>query len=141
MGLRSSPSSNAMAESRIIRNVLRCWITSDSGEVFAMVIGKSGGSPPLLDDSCIMLLLKVVGWMLLFCCFDGEFMMVVDKSFKSGRKCFCEMIYCKLHSTIESHGNFLTITSPLRLSAFYHALGTVARSDLLQYHHSLQCNQ
>jgi hypothetical protein len=78
--LKSSKSRSEMADSRIIRNLRRRWSASDSGEVFVIVLGRTGDSA-LLDSDCSRLLLKVIGWMLLvFCVCDGDFM-VVDKSF------------------------------------------------------------
>jgi hypothetical protein len=92
VGLRSSPSISAMAEwriksssssiraidkSRIISKLLRCWTAWDSGEVFVIVLGRNGDSALLLNNACSMLLLKVVGWVLVFCACGGDFMVVV----------------------------------------------------------------
>jgi hypothetical protein len=66
-----------MAESRIIRNLMRRWTASDS-EVFVIVIGETGDSTALLlDNACRMLLLKVIGLVLVLCVCDGDFMVVV----------------------------------------------------------------
>jgi hypothetical protein len=72
-----------MAQAIIMRNILRRWTASDSGEVFAIVIGKAGDSKLLLlDNACSRRLrLKAVGGMLLLCVCDGDFMVVVDKGF------------------------------------------------------------
>jgi hypothetical protein len=97
MGLRSSPSNSAMTESiiksssssisaieksRIISNFLRCWTASESGEVFVIVLRRTGDSA-LLNNACSMLLLKVVGrvlvLVLVLCVCGGDFMVVVDK--------------------------------------------------------------
>jgi hypothetical protein len=81
MGLKSSPSSTAMAELTItISNLLRS--TKDSGEVFAVVMGSNGDSA-LLDDNnaCSRLLSKVEGRVVLLCVCDGGFMVVVELGF------------------------------------------------------------
>jgi hypothetical protein len=72
MGLESSPSISAMAESIIIRNLSR-RTASDSGEVIVLV-GRTEVSTTLLLDSaaCWMLLLKVM----VFCACDGDFIVV-----------------------------------------------------------------
>jgi hypothetical protein len=75
---------SAMAESRIIRNVLRFWTASDSsGEEFVIIRGKTGATA-LLDKSCSILLLKVVGRKLVLCVCDGDFM-VAMKALQRGR--------------------------------------------------------
>jgi hypothetical protein len=89
MGSTSSLSISAMAESRILRNLLRLWTDSDSGEIFVIVMGRTGefssSSPP--DNACRMLFVKFVGWVLvlvlvLVLCVCGEdFMVVVHKGF------------------------------------------------------------
>jgi hypothetical protein len=71
MWLRSSPSITAMAEARILLNLLR-WTAADSGEVLVIVLGRTENSA-LLYNACSMLLLKVAGLVLLV------LMMVVDK--------------------------------------------------------------
>jgi hypothetical protein len=81
-----------MAQAIIMRNVLRRFSASDSGEVFVMVIGKAGDSKLLLlDNACRMLRLKAEGWVALalvmlplLCVCDGDFIVVVDKG-SSGR--------------------------------------------------------
>jgi hypothetical protein len=73
---KSSPSITAMAESRIIRNLMRRWTASGS-DVFVIMIEKTGDSTLLLDNACNRtLLLKVVGWELVLCVCDGDFMVV-----------------------------------------------------------------
>jgi hypothetical protein len=63
-----------MAEVRIIRNLLRFWTASDSGDVvFVIVIGETGESTLLLDNACRMLLVKVVGLLLGLCVSGGDF--------------------------------------------------------------------
>jgi hypothetical protein len=75
---------SAMAELRIIRNVLRCWTASDSsGEEFVIIRGRTGVTA-LLDNSCSILLLKVVGRILVLCVCDGNFM-VSMKALQCGR--------------------------------------------------------
>jgi hypothetical protein len=65
-----------MAEARILRNRRFCPTASSSGEVFVIVLGRTGESP-LLASPSNKLLLKVVGWMLVLCVCDGDFMVVV----------------------------------------------------------------
>jgi hypothetical protein len=81
MGSKSSPSSSAMAEVRIKRNLLRLRTDSDSEEVFVM--GKIGESSPslLLDNASRLLLIKVVGLVLVLCVCDEDFMVVVVERF------------------------------------------------------------
>jgi hypothetical protein len=64
-----------MAEARILRN-RRFWTASSSGEVFVIVLGRTGEST-LLASPSNRLLLKVVEWMLVLCVCDGDFMVVV----------------------------------------------------------------
>jgi hypothetical protein len=59
-GVSWMTSISAMAESRIERTLLRCWTTSDSKEVFVIVIGKTRDATLLLDTGGRMLLLKVL---------------------------------------------------------------------------------
>jgi hypothetical protein len=87
-----------MAESRIIRNLfLRRWTSPpESEEVFVAVIGKTGDSTSLLNNSGRMLLHKVIGLVLVVLpvC-DGDFMVkvvvMVDKGVVAWRaKVVCE---------------------------------------------------
>lgn len=77
VGLKSSKSRIAMAESRIIHNLLR-RCASDSREVFVIVrLGGNGYSSVLLDNACTRLLFKAIWWMLLLCVWeDGDFMVL-----------------------------------------------------------------
>jgi hypothetical protein len=88
MGLRSSSLSNAMAESRIVFNLLRRTVADSSDEVLVVVLaGRTEGKSALEDgledkaSACSMLLLKVLVLVLVLCICDGGFMMVVDKCF------------------------------------------------------------
>jgi hypothetical protein len=69
LGLKSStPSSSAVAESRIVRNRLRRWTALDSEEVFVVVVGRTGDSTLLLENAGLVVVLLVC---------DGDFMVVV----------------------------------------------------------------
>jgi hypothetical protein len=77
MGLQSSLSKIAKAESIIISDALRRWSASDSGEVEVLAIvlvGRTGASAFLYNAACSILLLKVAGRMLVLCVCDGDFM-------------------------------------------------------------------
>jgi hypothetical protein len=64
----STPSSSAVAESRIVRNRLRRWTALDSEEVFVVVVGRTGDSTLLLENAGLVVVLLVC---------DGDFMVVV----------------------------------------------------------------
>jgi hypothetical protein len=81
MASTSSLSIIAMAELIIIRDLFR-WTSADSGEVFVCVIGTGRIDVPAtlpLNNACRMLLLvlKAVGLVLVFCASDGDFMVVI----------------------------------------------------------------
>jgi hypothetical protein len=84
MGLRSSSLSNAMAESRIVFNLLRRTVADSSDEVLVIVLaGRMGGNSVLRGKASAssQLLLKFAGLVLLVLCIcDGDFMMVFVKS-------------------------------------------------------------
>jgi hypothetical protein len=73
-----------------MRNLLRCCTaSSDSGEVFVIVIGKTGNSTLLLDNACRMLLslLKAGGSVVVLCIFEGDFMVMFDKGLSEWKLC------------------------------------------------------
>jgi hypothetical protein len=57
-----------MAESRIVRNLLRRWTALDWEEVFVVAIGRTGDSTLLLDNVGLVVVLPGC---------DGDFMVLV----------------------------------------------------------------